>query len=78
VVRYYGLYFNAHRGKKRKAEPDISHPPIIENETPFLPRKGWAEMIKKQLFFDCPQFFAIIHVIVNVSRLKLIKNEGKS
>lgn len=34
----------------------------FEDETPF--------------FFDCPQIFAIMHVIANVSRLELIKNYG--
>jgi hypothetical protein len=47
MIRYYGLYSNAHRGKKRKEEQDSAHPPLIEEETPFVPRKGWAEMIRK-------------------------------
>jgi len=66
MVRYYGLYSNAHRGKKRKAEPDISHLPIIEEETPFLPQKGWAEMIKKVYEIDplvCPKCAGRMKVI---------------
>ena len=47
MVRYYGIYSNAHRGKMRKAGVDPSHPPVITEETPFVPSKGWAEMIKK-------------------------------
>jgi len=54
-VRYYGLYSNAPRGKERKAGEDTSHPSLIAEENPSVCRKGWAEMIKKQFFFDCPQ-----------------------
>ena len=66
MVRYYGLYSNAHRGKKRKAEPYISHLPIIEEETPFLPQKDWAEMIKKVYEIDplvCPKCAGRMKVI---------------
>jgi len=35
MVRYYGLY------------ADPLYPLIIEDEDPFIPSKGWAEMIKK-------------------------------
>jgi len=47
TVRYFGLYANAHRGKVRKGQPD-KHPFIIvEKENPRIPRRGWAEMIRK-------------------------------
>jgi len=47
TVRYSGLYANAHRGKVRKAQPD-KHPFIIvEEERARVPRRGWAEMIRK-------------------------------
>jgi len=46
TVRYYGLYGNAHRGMVRKAQP--THPFIIvEEENARVPRRGWAEMIRK-------------------------------
>ena len=52
TVRYYGLYGNAHRGKARKAQPD-KHPFIlIEEESARIPRRGWAEMIRKVLYDD--------------------------
>jgi hypothetical protein len=35
MVRYYGLYSNAHRGKIHKAGADPSHRPIIEEEAPL-------------------------------------------
>ena len=42
----------------RKRGVDPSHPPIIEDETPFVPSRGWAEMIRKVYQIDpfiCPQ-----------------------
>jgi len=47
MIRYYGLYSNAHRGKVRKTQVAPSHPPIIEEVERFVSSKGWAEMIKK-------------------------------
>ena len=47
MIRYYGIYANAHRGKKKKAGVEPSCPPIIEDEASFIPSSGWAEMIKK-------------------------------
>jgi len=54
MVRYYGLYANAHkafpcgsREKMRKTGADPLCPLIIEDEDTFIPSKGWAEMIKK-------------------------------
>ena len=57
MVRYYGLYSNAHRGKMRKAGAASSPPLIIEDETPFVPSRGWAGMIRKVFEVDpllCP------------------------
>jgi hypothetical protein len=54
MIRYYGLYANAHRGKMRKTGADVFHVPIIEDEALFVPSKGWAEMIRK-VFEVAPQ-----------------------
>jgi hypothetical protein len=35
MIRYYGLYANAHRGKMRKTGVDYSLSPIIVDETSF-------------------------------------------
>jgi len=52
TVRYFGLYGNSHRGKVRKSQPD-KHPFIIvEEESPRVPRRGWAEMIRKVFEVD--------------------------
>ena len=53
MVRYYGLYANAHRGKVRKVEPLR----IAEEEDRRLPAKGWAALIRKVYEVDpmtCP------------------------
>lgn len=52
TLLYYGLYSNAHRGKMRKRGGNPSHPPIIEDETLYVPSRGWAEMIKKVYQID--------------------------
>ena len=46
MIRYYGIYANAHRGKKKKAGVDPSCSPIIEDEASFMPSSGRAEMIR--------------------------------
>jgi len=47
TVRYYNIYGNGHRGKVRKAKPD-KHPFILINEERMqIPRRSWAEMIRK-------------------------------
>ncbi len=37
IVRSYGLYSNAHRGKICKAAADLSHRPIIEDDPGYVP-----------------------------------------
>jgi len=58
MIRYYGLYANAHRGKMRKTGADVFHVPIIEDTNRYVPSKGWAEMIRKVYEIDpllCPR-----------------------
>jgi hypothetical protein len=58
MVRYYGLYANAHRGKVRKAGRVPIVPGLIEEAPPPLTSKGWAEMIRKVYEVDpmiCPR-----------------------
>ena len=45
------------RGKMGKLGVSPSYPAIIEKEEPFVPSKGWAEMIRKVYEVDpllCP------------------------
>lgn len=58
TVRYFGLHSNAHRGKVRKSEKVSLELLIIEEECSRIPRRGWAEMIRKVFEVDpllCPQ-----------------------
>jgi len=75
MIRYYGLYANAHRGKMRKAEVDPSFPPIIVDETSFVPSRGWAEMIHKVYEADpliCPQCGGRMTIISFIEDHKVI------
>ncbi|MFQ6109960.1 MAG: transposase [Candidatus Aminicenantales bacterium] len=75
MVRYYGIYSNAHRGKIRKAGVDSSHPPIIEDEAPFVPSRGWAEMIRKVYETDpllCPRCGVQMRIISFIENPKVI------
>ena len=58
MVRYYGLYANAHRGKVRKANRVPVLLGMIEEEPKPVTSKGWAEMIRKVYEVDpmiCPR-----------------------
>jgi len=75
MIRYYGLYANAHRGKKRKTEDDPSHPPIIDDELSFVPSKGWEEMIRKAYEVDpliCPQCGGCVILIPELQQAKIV------
>ena len=57
MIRYYGLYSNAHRSKMRKIEEKANSILILEQEKPYVSMKGWAEMIRKVYELDpllCP------------------------
>jgi hypothetical protein len=75
MIRYYGLYANAHRGKINKAGVSPSHPPIIEEEERFVPSKGWAEMIRKVYEADpllCPTCGGQMSIIASIEDHKVI------
>jgi hypothetical protein len=58
MVRYYGLYANAHRGKVKKASLSPSALRMAEDDLTRIPSKGWAEMIRKVYEVDpmvCPK-----------------------
>jgi len=70
MIRYYGLYANAHRGKKRLSEKDKTGLPMTEEEVRRLPRKGWAEMIQKVYEVDpliCPRCQGQMKIIAFVT-----------
>jgi len=75
MIRYYGLYSNAHRGKVRKAGAETSHPPIIEDDLTYVPSKGWAEMIRKVYEVDplcCPSCGGQMKIISFIDDHKVI------
>ena len=75
MVRYYGLYSNAHRGKIHKTGVDSSHPPIIEEEERFVVFRGWAEMIRKVYELDpllCPSCGGQMRIISFIEDPKVI------
>ncbi|MGB6866875.1 MAG: transposase [Candidatus Aminicenantaceae bacterium] len=75
MIRYYGIYANAHRGKINKAGVSRSHPPIIEEEERFVPSKGWAEMIRKVYEVDpqlCPACGGHMSIIAFIEDHKVI------
>ena len=58
MVRYYGLYANAHRGKVRKADRVPIALGMTGEEPRLITSKGWAEMIRKVYEVDplrCPR-----------------------
>ena len=74
MVRYYGLYSNAHRGKMCKKKALLPHPPIIEEEQPFIPSKDWAEMIRKVYEVNpllCPHCGAEMKIIAFIEDVKV-------
>ena len=75
MVRYYGLYSNAHRGKRRKAQHAVNPFLIIEQEESFVPSKGWAEMIRKVYEVDpllCPSCGGQTRIISFIEEPKVI------
>jgi hypothetical protein len=64
MVRYYGLYANAHRGKERKA--GLSPLALRKEDLKPAPSKGWAEMIRKVFEVDpmiCPKCGGTMKVV---------------
>jgi hypothetical protein len=75
MVRYYGLYSNAHRGKMRKAGADPLYPPIIEDDPTYVPSKGWADMIRKVYEVDpllCPSCGGRMRILSFIEEPKTI------
>jgi hypothetical protein len=66
MVRYYGLYANAYRGKVRKAGRNPFLLRLVEQEEKSIPSKGWAAMIRKVYEVDpmvCPKCGGTMKVI---------------
>jgi len=75
MVRYYGLYANAHRGKVRKADRVPVAPGMIEEEPRPVPSKGWAEMIRKVYEVDpmiCPRCGGRMRVVAFLTEYAVV------
>ena len=75
MIRYYGLYSNAHRGKMRKASCDPLYPLITDDGPTYVPSKGWAEMIRKVYEVDplcCPSCGGQMKIISFIDDHKVI------
>ncbi|MGB9006707.1 MAG: transposase [Candidatus Aminicenantales bacterium] len=75
MVRYYGLYANAHRGKVRKASLVPSALRIVEEELRRIPSKGWAAMIRKVFEVDpmtCPKCGGSMKVVAFLTDFSVV------
>jgi len=75
MVRYYGLYANAHRGKDRKANLVPLALGMIEEEPRPVPSKGWAEMIRKVYEVDplrCPRCGATMKIVAFLTEYAVV------
>jgi hypothetical protein len=70
MVRYYGLYANAHRGKVRKASVSPLVLRMAEEDLKPALSKGWAAMIRKVYEIDpmiCPQCGGTMKVVAFIT-----------
>jgi hypothetical protein len=75
MVRYYGLYANAHRGKVRKASVSPLVLRMAEQEEKCIPSKGWAEMIRKVYEIDpmiCPKCGGLMKVVAFITDYRAV------
>jgi hypothetical protein len=73
MVRYYGLYANAHRGKVKKASLSVLR--IVEEELRRLPSKGWAALIRKVYEVDpmtCPKCGGRMKVVAFITEVAVV------
>jgi hypothetical protein len=75
MIRYYGLYSNAHRGKERKRAQATSAMPILTPPPPKQASPGWRELIRKVYETDpltCPACGARMKVIAFITNYAVI------
>jgi hypothetical protein len=77
MMRYYGLYSNAHRGMMRKRSQATSVLPILKPPPPRRPSAGWRELIRKVYEVDpltCPTCGAQMKPIAFITNYQVIDN----
>ena len=75
MIRYYGLYSNAHRGVMKKRGEVTSVKPIFEPPPPGKASPGWRELIRKVYEVDpltCPVCGARMKVIAFITNYAVI------
>ncbi len=75
MVRYYGLYANAHRGKVRRAAQNPLVLRLVEEDLLRIPSKGWAAMIRKVYEVDpmtCPKCGGTMKVIAFLTDFSVV------
>jgi len=75
MVRYYGLYANAHRGKVKKASLSPSALRVVEEDLKRIPSKGWAAMIRKVYEVDpmlCPKCGGRMKVVAFITEVAVV------
>ena len=76
MVRYSGLYANAHRGKVKKESQSPTALRIVEEELRRLPSKGWAAMIRKVYEVDpmiCSKCGGRMKVVAFITEVALME-----
>jgi len=78
MVRYYGWYSNASRGKRQKSAEENAVPNIIESDSaPAACRKSWARLIQKIYEVDpltCPKCRGTMRIISTIEDQEAIKS----
>ena len=75
MIRYYGLYSNAHRGKERKRGLAGPVQPVPKPLPATKPSPGWRELIKKVYEVDpltCPTCGSEMKVIAFITDYEVI------
>jgi hypothetical protein len=75
MIRYYGLYSNAHRGKERKRGRAASVMPRFQPPPPERASPGWRELIRRVYEVDpltCPACGAEMKVIAFITDYQVI------
>jgi hypothetical protein len=75
MIRYYGLYSNAHRGVMKKQGRATSIMPILTPPPPKQASPGWRELIRKVYQVDpltCPACGAQMKVIAFITNYAVI------
>ena len=75
MIRYYGLYSNAHRGRQRKRGQAFTALSMVEPPPARKATPGWRELIKKVYETDpliCPRCGSEMKVIAFITNYQAI------